>query len=132
MYTAGLSSWALTGVVQVFFQLLTSFTFTGISEKVVGSSYLCLRRPPGMKRADGSCPDLQGLRWVASGAKHGMRVGCAQWGFQDSHKKAPGDKQPVFGHLPHLRGQIITVRVRSNTSGPSTLLVLPLNPEWAW
>lgn len=58
-----------------------------------------------MKRADGSGPDLQGVR----GAKHGMRVGCAQWGFQDPHKKAPGDKQPGFGHLPHLRGQIITI-----------------------
>ena len=132
IFIAGLSSWALTGVFQGFFpQLLPSLHLLGSVNKVVGSSYLCLRRPPGLKRADGSGPDLQGVRWVAvRGAKLGMRAGCAQWGLQDPRKKAPGDKQPVCGHLPHLRGQIIAVWVRSNTYGPSALL-LPLNPEWA-
>ena len=130
IYIAGLSSWALTDVFQGFFsQLLSSLHLLGSVNKVVGSSYLCLRRPPGLKQADGSGPDLQGVRWVAvRGAKLGMRTGCAQWGLQDSRKKAPGDKQPVCGHLPHLRGQIIAVWVRSNTYGPSAPL-LPWIPN---
>lgn len=49
--------------------------------------------------------------------------------LQDPHKRTLGDGESVFGHLPYLRGQIISVPVSSNLSAPQLSSLASLEPQ---
>lgn len=68
--------------------------------------------------------------WVeVRGPKPGNYNGWCPVGSPRSPQRGPGDNESVFGHLPHCRGQLVTVPVDPTLSAPQPFSLCSLESQ---